>query len=144
MDVASHHGDICLHDGKIYCAAAVHENGNRDSWVYVYRAEGLQFLERIPLEGITAGVDGIEWKDGRFYLGDDKGCIAYVKENKINVYDEDFKSIGTKIVPGWVSGRASPSGRLKWTKISISSPNTSLRRSKGCTHFRRAQTVHRV
>ncbi|MDD3587771.1 MAG: hypothetical protein PHQ75_11385 [Thermoguttaceae bacterium] len=105
-DVPEHHGDICLKDGKLYCATAVfHEKEKKnprgyDCFVYVYDTD-LNFVERIPLDGITVGVDGIEWHAGHFYIGNDKGYKTDIKSNTINIYDEKFNLVGTKTVPGW-------------------------------------------
>ena len=51
-DVASHHGDLCFHDGRVYVAVNLGKfnqpAGQADSWIYVYDAETLDELERKP------------------------------------------------------------------------------------------------
>jgi hypothetical protein len=46
IPVADHHGDLCLHSGRLYVAVNLGKfndpHGNADSWVYEYNAETLQ------------------------------------------------------------------------------------------------------
>ena len=50
IEVESHHGDLCFHDGRIYVAVNLGRfndpKGNADSWIYVYDADTLKFLSK--------------------------------------------------------------------------------------------------
>jgi hypothetical protein len=50
IDAASHHGDLCFADGKVYVAVNLglfnFPAGRADSWVYVYDADSLDELAR--------------------------------------------------------------------------------------------------
>jgi hypothetical protein len=50
VPVDNHHGDLCLHEGKLYVAVNLGKfndpEGNADSWVYVYDADSLNEVAR--------------------------------------------------------------------------------------------------
>jgi hypothetical protein len=119
VDVASHHGDLCYHDGRVYVAVnlgkfnepagkadswvyvydgdtlaelsrhAVPENA--DSWVYVYDGDTLAELSRHAVPELVHGAGGMAWHEGKFFVIG--GLPPGVKENYIYEYDGDFKFV---------------------------------------------------
>lgn len=89
--VPSHHGDLCLHDGRIYVAVNLGEFNRptgADSWVYVYDAE-LNELARHELPELVHGAGGIAYHDGKFIVVG--GLPSGVKENYLYEYDESLR-----------------------------------------------------
>ncbi len=89
IDVASHHGDLCYHDGKVYVAVNLGKfnlpAGEADSWVYVYDAESLEELARHRVPEVVHGAGGIAYHDGRFLVVG--GLPGGVDENYAYAYD---------------------------------------------------------
>lgn len=106
-DVLMHHGDLCVHDGKLYVTAALplpSKNGKPcyNPNIYVYDCKDLTLVKKFNLTGITTvGLDGIDFHNGHFYIGDDKGKTTDIKFNTILVFTPDFKLVDKKKVPGW-------------------------------------------
>jgi len=92
IKVASHHGDLCFHDGKIFVAVNLGQfnqpAGKADSWVYVYDADTLRELARHKVPDLVHGAGGIAFHDGRFYVVG--GLPVGAKENYIYEYDNSF------------------------------------------------------
>jgi len=92
IPVADHHGDLCLHDGKIYVAVNLGKfnepPGQADSWVYIYQASDLKFLAKHATPEVVHGAGGIGVRDGRFYVVG--GLPAGVNENYVYEYDDQF------------------------------------------------------
>lgn len=95
IPVADHHGDLCLHAGKLYVAVNLGQFndplGNANSWVYVYDAETLQELARHETQEVFHGAGGIGVKDDRFYVVG--GLPEGVQENFIYEYDSEWKFV---------------------------------------------------
>ncbi len=93
IDVATHHGDLCFHEGKLYVAVNLGKfnlpAGQADSWVYVYDADTLKELARHAVQEVVHGAGGIAWHDGRFLVVG--GLPIGAKENYAYEYDADFK-----------------------------------------------------
>jgi len=92
VPVASHHGDLCFHDGKVFVAVNLGEfnlpAGKEDSWVYVYDGETLAELARRPVREVAHGAGGMAYRDGRFIIVG--GLPKDVDENYLYEYDEQF------------------------------------------------------
>jgi hypothetical protein len=90
--VASHHGDLCYHDGRIYVAVNLGKfnlpAGQEDSWVYVYDADTLKELERKPVPELVHGAGGMAFGDGRFIVVG--GLPSGIDENYLYEYDESL------------------------------------------------------
>jgi len=113
-DVPWHHGDCCVHDGKLY--VCVVERPNNDAAVYIYNCSDLSFVERIPLEG-QKGTDGIAYCDGYFYISPGYGEKITVQSNKIVKMTLDLK----KVVQTW-----NVPGETIWAFQSMSYANGSF------------------
>ncbi|HEY2411058.1 MAG TPA: hypothetical protein VGI40_02375 [Pirellulaceae bacterium] len=95
VDVASHHGDLCFHQGKVFVALNLGKfndsKGNADSWVYVYDASDLSCLAKHKTPEVFYGAGGIAFHDGRFLV---VGGLPYdANENYVYEYDADFKFV---------------------------------------------------
>lgn len=92
IDVASHHGDLTYHDGKIFVAVELgsfnRPPGESDPWVYVYDAETLGFLSKHPVPALVHGCGGIAYHDGRFILVG--GLPGDHQKNHLFEYDDQF------------------------------------------------------
>jgi len=72
IPVASHHGDLCHHDGKVYVAVNLGQfnspDGKANSWVYVYRAADLSEVARHRTPEVIYGAGGMAYHDRRFIV----------------------------------------------------------------------------
>ncbi len=100
VDVANHHGDLCLSAGKIYVAVNLgefnHPDGNADSWVYVYDSETLREEARHEIQEAFHGAGGIGYHEGHFYVIG--GLPPGVDENYVYEYDQDFKFVKRNVI----------------------------------------------
>ncbi len=92
IDVASHHGDLCFHEGKLYVAVNLGQfnlpAGKADSWIYVYDAETLAELSRHEVQQVVHGAGGIAHHAGRFWVVG--GLPIGSKENYVYEFDEQL------------------------------------------------------
>ncbi len=90
--VASHHGDLCHHDGKVYVAVNLgrfnEPPGREDSWVYVYDAATLDELAKHRVPELVHGAGGIAYHNGKFIVVG--GLPPNVPENYLYEYDANF------------------------------------------------------
>jgi hypothetical protein len=95
VNVASHHGDLCFHRGKVYVAVNLGKfndpKGNADSWVYVYDAGDLSRLATHRTPEVFHGAGGIAYHAGQFLVVG--GLPDGVRENFAYEYDGDFKFV---------------------------------------------------
>ncbi|MFG0262224.1 MAG: glycerophosphodiester phosphodiesterase family protein, partial [Novipirellula sp. JB048] len=100
VEVANHHGDLCLHDGKLYVAVNLGKfndpQGNADSWVYVYDADTLQELARHETQEVFHGAGGIGVRDGHFFVVG--GLPPGVEENYVYEYDPSFSFVKKHVI----------------------------------------------
>jgi len=93
VPVASHHGDLCAFEGKLYVAVNLGKfndpAGNADSWVYVYDPADLSLLARHETQEVVHGAGGIGVRDGRFFVVG--GLPDGVEENSVYEYDGAFR-----------------------------------------------------
>jgi len=104
IPVADHHGDVCLVNGKVYCAvnfgAFNHPEGRADNWIYVYAARDLKLLAKHKVPQVKHGAGGIAERKGRFMVVG--GLPEGVPENYVYEYDKDFKFIKRHVIKsGW-------------------------------------------
>lgn len=101
VPVANHHGDLCVHDGKVYVAVNLgrfnRPAGQADSWVYVYNAETLEEIDRHETQEVVHGAGGIAYHDGKFIVIG--GLPEGTEENYLYEYDESFTFTKRHILP---------------------------------------------
>jgi len=93
VPVATHHGPLCFHAGRVYVATNLGKfnqpAGEADSWVYVYDGDTLSELARHPVPELVHGAGGMAFHDGKFILVG--GLPPGVDENYAYEYDESFR-----------------------------------------------------
>lgn len=101
VPVASHHGDLCHRDGKLYVAVNLGKfndpKGNADSWVYVYNAADLSFVAKHATPEVFHGAGGMDHRDGHFFVVG--GLPGDVQENYVYEYDGDFRFVKRHEIP---------------------------------------------
>ncbi|MBN1492084.1 MAG: hypothetical protein JXA69_19380 [Phycisphaerae bacterium] len=101
VDVASHHGDLCLHKGRVYVAVNLgafnQPPGREDTWVYVYDGESLDALARHPTPELVHGAGGIAWQGDSFIVVG--GLPEGTDENYLYEYDESFTFRKRHVLP---------------------------------------------
>jgi enterochelin esterase-like enzyme len=92
VPVADHHGDLCVHDGKVFVAVNLGKfndpAGHADSWVFAYDAASLKELARYPVPEVFHGAGGIGVHNGNFFIVG--GLPETVPENYVYEYDARF------------------------------------------------------
>jgi len=98
--VASHHGDLCYLEGRIYVAVNLGKfnkpEGNADSWVYVYRADDLGELARHAVPEVVFGAGGIGFDGARFIVVG--GLLPNLQENYAYEYDQGFQFVKRHVI----------------------------------------------
>jgi endonuclease/exonuclease/phosphatase family metal-dependent hydrolase len=101
INVASHHGDLTYHDGKVYVAVEFGEfnrpPGESDPSVYVYDGATLEFLSKHPVKELVHGCGGIAFHDGRFILVG--GLPGDHQKNYLFEYDDQFQFLKRHVLP---------------------------------------------
>lgn len=99
--VDPHHGDCCVHDGKVYVATQNRTKERRGVYVNVYACDTLdpagEFTINFPFEG---GIDGITYADGFFYVGEGKPKDSDQAFNWIHKFTPEFVSVDKIKIPG--------------------------------------------
>ncbi|MDD4869814.1 MAG: hypothetical protein PHR77_04580 [Kiritimatiellae bacterium] len=101
ISVASHHGDLCYRDGKVYVAVNLRKFNNpsgtaADSWVYVYNADDLSEISRHKVPEAIYGAGGIACQGKSFMVVG--GLPTGVEENYAYEYDPDFKFVKQHVI----------------------------------------------
>lgn len=100
VPVANHHGDLCIHDGKLFVAVNLGRfndpEGNADSWVYVYETQTLGEIARHETQEVFHGAGGIGFRDNRFFVVG--GLPDSVDENFVYEYDGSFKFLKKHVI----------------------------------------------
>lgn len=92
VHVQSHHGDPCLAGGKLYVPVNLgrfNTETNAQSWVYVYNADDLAFIERHPVPELRHGAGGMAYAGGDFYVVG--GLPTDHVRNYVYRYSPDFR-----------------------------------------------------
>ena len=101
VSVPDHHGDLTLHDGKVFVAVELGKfnkpPGASDPWVYVYDAESLEMLSRHLVPELVHGSGGIAYNDGKFIIVG--GLPGDHEQNYVFVYDEAFHFLKRHEIP---------------------------------------------
>ncbi len=100
IDVPSHHGDLTVHDGKLFVAVELGQfnrpPGESNPWVYIYDTHDLSFIAIHPLPELVHGAGGIAYHDGRFIVVG--GLPSTHAQNYAFEYDEQFRFITRHIL----------------------------------------------
>ena len=100
VPVANHHGDLCIHDGRLYVAVNLGRfndpQGNADSWVYVYDAKTLDEVARHETQQAFHGAGGIGFRNGHFFVVG--GLPDGVEENYVYEYDSQFAFVRKHVI----------------------------------------------
>lgn len=99
--VDPHHGDCCVHDGKVYVATQNRTKERRGVFINVYSCADLQpageFAIDFPFEG---GIDGITHANGFFYVGEGKPKDSQQPFNWVHKFTPDFVAVDKIQIPG--------------------------------------------
>lgn len=99
--VGPHHGDCCVHDGRLYVATQNRTKERRGVFVNVYKCDDLEpageFTIDFPFEG---GIDGITYANGFFYIGEGKPKDSQQPFNWVHKFTPAFVAVDKIKVPG--------------------------------------------
>jgi hypothetical protein len=101
--VDPHHGDCCVHDGKIYVATENRTKEKRGLYVNVYACKDLSPVQEIPIDfhnGGSGGIDGMTFANGFFYVGEGKSKKSDQEFNWIHKFTPDFTFAEKIKIPG--------------------------------------------
>lgn len=98
-DVANHHGDCCVRDGRLYVSVGLQETEEKGPYIYIYETESLAFVERILLTDFPDSLDGITFYDGHFYVALGKPKNDPAASNRIFQYTPDFTFVRSFEIP---------------------------------------------
>jgi hypothetical protein len=105
VPVKSHHGDLCVSDGRLLVAVNFTEfdnpSGGADSWLYVYSLDGLTLLQSLPIPEVRFGAGGVGCGDGRIIVVG--GLPAGQTHNVIYEYTTGLRLISERKLEGGYS-----------------------------------------
>ncbi len=100
IDVPSHHGDLTVHNKRLYVAVELGQfnqaAGRSDPWVYVYEADTLELLGTHRVPELVHGAGGIAYKQGSFVIVG--GLPASHEQNYAFEYDEHFNFLKRHVI----------------------------------------------
>ncbi len=92
--VPDHHGDLAYHQGRLYVAVNLgqfnEKPGLADSWIYVYEAGDLRFVEKYPVPEVVHGAGGIAIHQDQFMVVGGLPRLAGYDKNFVYEYDCRF------------------------------------------------------
>lgn len=101
--VDPHHGDCCVHEGKIYVATENRTKERRGLYINVYDCRDLAPVKEFPIDfhnGGSGGIDGITFANGFFYVGEGKDKKSEQEFNWIHKFTPDFVPVEKIKIPG--------------------------------------------
>lgn len=98
--VDPHHGDCCVHDGKVYVATENRTKERRGLYVNVYDFKDLAPVKEFPIDFHNGGIDGIAFANGFFYVGEGKDKKSEREFNWIHKFTPDFVPVEKIKIPG--------------------------------------------
>lgn len=145
IPVASHHGDLCCHAGRVYVAVNLGKfnrpAGEADSWVYVYEADDLDFVAKHAVPEVVHGAGGMAWQAGKFFVVG--GLPEGIDENYAYEYDEALRFVRRHTIPSRFTlmgiQTAAFDGRSWWLGC-YGKPAILLRASAGFGDVRRYES----
>lgn len=103
IPVTPHHGDCCVHEGKVYCASELRRGEKRGNFITIYNCDDLSSVADIPIDfgnDGSGGIDGIAFFDGHFYIGEGKKKDSEQEFNWIHKFTTDFRFVEKIKIPG--------------------------------------------
>ena len=101
--VDPHHGDCCVHEGRIYVATENRTKERRGLYVNVYDCRDLAPVKEFPIDfhnGGIGGIDGITFANGFFYVGEGKNKNSEQEFNWIHKFTPAFVPVEKIKIPG--------------------------------------------
>jgi hypothetical protein len=99
--VDPHHGDCCVHDGKVYVATQNRTKERRGVFINVYSCDDLRPVAEYPIDfSYEGGIDGITYANGFFYVGEGKPKDSQQPFNWIHKFTPDFVAVDKIQIPG--------------------------------------------
>lgn len=98
--VDPHHGDCCVHDGKVYVATENRTKEKRGLYVNVYDCRDLSPVKEFAIDFQHRGIDGIAFANGFFYVGEGKDKSSEQEFNWIHKFTPDFVPVAKIKIPG--------------------------------------------
>lgn len=101
--VDPHHGDCCVHDGRVYVATSNRTKERRGLYINVYDCRDLAPVAEHPIDfdnGGIGGIDGITFAHGFFYVGEGKPRDSEQEFNWIHKFTPDFQAVEKFKIPG--------------------------------------------
>ena len=98
--VDPHHGDCCVHEGKIYVATENRTKEKRGLYVNVYDCRDLAPVREFAIDFHSGGIDGITFANGFFYVGEGKDKTSEQEFNRIHKFTPDFVPVEKIKIPG--------------------------------------------
>lgn len=103
VTVTPHHGDCCIHKGRLYCTTHFYAGEKRGNFVSVYDCKDLSHITDYPVDfgnDSSGGIDGITFLKGYFYIGEGKDPKSEQAFNWIHKFSPEFKSVKKIKIPG--------------------------------------------
>ncbi len=99
--VDPHHGDCCVHDGRVFVATQNRTKERRGVFINVYSCDDLRPVGEFPIDfPFEGGIDGITHANGFFYVGEGKSKESQQPFNWIHKFTPDFVAVDKVKVPG--------------------------------------------
>ena len=98
--VDPHHGDCCVHEGKVYVATENRTKEKRGLYINVYNCKDLTPVKEYTIDFPHNGIDGITFANGFFYVGEGKGKTSEQEFNWIHKFTPDFVFVEKIKIPG--------------------------------------------
>ncbi|NLY02821.1 MAG: hypothetical protein GXY83_42755 [Rhodopirellula sp.] len=98
--VDPHHGDCCVHEGKIYVATENRTKERRGLYINVYDCRDLAAVKEFPVDFHNGGIDGITFANGFFYVGEGKDKKSERDFNWIHKFTPTFVLVEKIKIPG--------------------------------------------
>lgn len=92
--VDPHHGDCCVHDGKVYVATQNRTKERRGVFINVYGCDDLRPAGEFPINfAFEDGIDGITFANGFFYVGEGKPKDSTQPFNWVHKFTPNFVEV---------------------------------------------------
>ena len=101
ISVPDHHGDLTLHDGKVFVAVEFGEfnepPGASEPWIYIYDADSLKLLGKRRVPELVHGAGSIAYGNERFVVVG--GLPGDHDQNYVFEYDKNLNFLNRHVLP---------------------------------------------